>query len=121
MSNPIWGSNTQPHAPVQGYNPMNYFPPHQQLNLPKPSHYMQTTYGPIGLPTRLPPQSHQYPHVNIKLPFLATLDLPDPSRILNDLTCHSPQWPTIPAKLPSNIPKFNGKSGKGPEQSCNDF
>jgi hypothetical protein len=34
-SNPIWGLNTQPHAPVQGYNPMNYLPPHQPLNLPE--------------------------------------------------------------------------------------
>jgi hypothetical protein len=33
-SNPIWGSNAPPHAPIQGYNPMNYFLPHQQLNLP---------------------------------------------------------------------------------------
>jgi hypothetical protein len=49
-SNPIWGSITQPHAPIQGYNPMRYFPPHQQLNLPKSSHYMQTAYGPTGLP-----------------------------------------------------------------------
>jgi hypothetical protein len=57
-SNPIWGLNAQAHTPVQGYNPMNYLPPHQQLNLPKYLHYMKTAYGPTGLPTRLPPQSH---------------------------------------------------------------
>jgi hypothetical protein len=45
MSNPIWGSNGQPHILVQGYNPMNYLPPHQQPNLTGYSHYMQTTYG----------------------------------------------------------------------------
>jgi hypothetical protein len=112
MSNPIWGLNAQPHTPVQGYNPMNYLPPHQPLHLPRSSHYMQTAYGPIGLPTGLPPQSHQYPHVNRQLPFLSTLDLPDLSRILNDPIHHSPQWPTILAKLPSDIPKFDGKSGE---------
>jgi hypothetical protein len=45
---------------------------------------MQTAYVPTGLSMKLPPQSHQYPHVNRQLPFLATLDLPDLSRILND-------------------------------------
>ena len=91
---------------------MGYFPPHQQPNLPGSSHYMQTAYGPTGLLMGLPPQSHQYPHVNRQLPFFATLDLPDLSRILNDPIHHSPQWPAIPAKLPSNIPKFDGKVGE---------
>ena len=111
-SNPIWGSNAQPNTHVQGYSPMNYLPPHQQPNLPRYLHYMQTAYGPTGPPMGLPPQSHQYPHVNRQLPFLATLDLPDLSRILNDLICHSPQWPAIPSKLPSDIPKFDGKPGE---------
>jgi hypothetical protein len=88
---------------------MNYLPSHQQPNLPRNSHYMQSSYGPTGLPTGLPPQSHQYLHVNRQLPFLATLDLPDLLRILNDLIHHSPQWPAILAKLPSDIPKFDGK------------
>jgi hypothetical protein len=95
MSNPIWGSNSQPNAPVQGnnpnqYNPINYLPPHQQLNLPRYLHYIQTSYGPIGIPTGIPSQSHQYPHMNRQLPFLATMDLPDLSRILNDPIRHSP-------------------------------
>jgi hypothetical protein len=112
MSNPIWGSNAQTHILVQGYNPISYFPPQQPPNLPGSFHYMQTAYGPTGLPTRLPPQSHQYPHVNRQLSFLATLDLPDLSRILSIPIRHSPQWPTIPAKLPSDIPKFDGKAGE---------
>jgi hypothetical protein len=73
---------------------------------------MQTAYGPTGIPTGLPPQSHQYPNVNRKLPFLATLDLPNLSRILNDPIHHSPQWPVILAKLPFDIPKFDGKPGE---------
>jgi hypothetical protein len=125
-SNPIWGSNVQPNVPVQGnipnqYNPMGYMPPHQQPNLPGSSHYMQTAYGPTGIPMGLPPQSHQYPHVNRQLPFLATLDLPDLSRILNDPIRHSPQWPVIPAKLPSDIPKFDGKPGEDPNNHVMTF
>jgi hypothetical protein len=55
------------------------------------------------------------------LPFLATLDLPDLSRILNDPIRHSPQWPAIPAKLPSDIPKFDGKAGEDPNNHVMTF
>jgi hypothetical protein len=112
MSNPIWGSNAQNNVHVQGYNPMSYYPLQPPLHLPGSSHYMQTAYGSTSLPIGIPPQSHQYPHVNQYLPFLATLDLPYLSRILNDPIRHSPQWLAIPAKLPSNIPKFNDKEGE---------
>ena len=67
------------------------------------------------------PQSHQYPQVNQQLPFIATLDLPDLSRILNDPIHHSPQWPVIPTKLPSDIPKFNGKVGEDPNNHVMNF
>jgi hypothetical protein len=100
---------------------MGHMPLHQQLNLPESSHYMKTAYGPTGIPMGLPPQSHQYPHVNTQLPFLATLDLPDLSRSLNDPIYHSPQWPIIPAKLPYDIPKFNGKSGEDPNNHVMTF
>jgi hypothetical protein len=59
--------------------------------------------------------------VNRQLPFLATLDLPDLSRILNDPIRHSPQWPAIPAKLPSDIPKFDGKVGEDPNNHVMTF
>jgi hypothetical protein len=59
--------------------------------------------------------------VNRQLPFLATLDLPDLSRILNDPIRHSPQWPAIPAKLPSDIPKFDGKVGEDPNNHVMNF
>jgi hypothetical protein len=116
ITNPIWGQShtTQPQVPTQtqGYHPWNYYPHQPPPNQPGSSHYGQTAYGPTGLPTGLPPQSHQYPQVNIQLPFLATLDLPDLSRILNDPIRHSPQWLVIPAKLPLDIPKFDGKVGE---------
>ena len=100
---------------------MSYYPLQPPPSLPRSSYYMRTAYGSVGLPTGLPPQSHQYPQVNRQLPFLATLDLPDLSRILNDPIRHSPQWPTIPAKLPSDIPKFDGKVGEDPNNHVMTF
>jgi hypothetical protein len=82
---------------------------------------MQTTYSPTGIPMGLPPQSHQYLHVNRQLPFLATSDLPDLSRILNDPILHSPHWPVIPTNLPSDIPKFDGKPGEDPNNHVMTF
>jgi hypothetical protein len=125
VTNPIWGQShtTQPQVPTQtqGYNPWGYYPIRPPPNQPGSSLYRQSTYGPTGLPTGIPPQSHQYPQVNQQLPFLATLDFPDLSRILNDPICHSPQWPAIPAKLPLDIPKFDGKAGEDPNNHVMNF
>jgi hypothetical protein len=125
IPNPIWGSghNAQSQVPTQtqGYNPWGYYPIQPPPNQPGSSLYGQTAYGPTGLPTGLPPQSHQYPQVNRQLPFLATLDFPYLSRILNDPIRHSPQWPAIPAKLPSDIPKFDGKPGEDPNNHAMTF
>jgi hypothetical protein len=125
--NPTWGPNVHSSVPFQGNisnqpNPMGYMPPNPpRQNLSGLSTYMQTAYGPTGIPMGLPPQSHQYPHVNRQFPFLATLDLPDLSRILNDPILHSPHWPVIPAKLPSDIPKFDGRPGEDPNNHVMTF
>jgi hypothetical protein len=79
----------------------------------------QPGYGPTGVP--MPYGYHQYPHANRQLPFLATLDLPDLSHLTNDPIQHAPFWPTIPAKLPSNIPKFDGKPGEDPNNHVMTF
>jgi hypothetical protein len=121
LFNPIWGANAQTQAPVLGYIPMSYYPLQKPPNMPGYSHYMQTAYGRTGFPTGIPPQNHQYLQVNRQLPFLATLDLLDLSRILNDPIRHSPQWLAIPAKLPSNIPKFDGKVGEDPKNHVMTF
>jgi hypothetical protein len=125
VTNPIWGSGqaSQTHAPTQtqGYNPWGYYPIQPPPNQLRASLYGQSTYAPTGLLTRIPPQSHQYPQVNRQFPFLATLDLPDLTRILNDPIRHSPQWPAIPAKLPSDIPKFDGKLGEDPKNHVMTF
>jgi hypothetical protein len=65
---------------------------------------------------------HQYhSQINRQLPFLVTLDLPDLSRLTNDPISHSPVWPVIPAKLPSDIPKFDGNPGEDPNNHVMTF
>ena len=56
-----------------------------------------------------------------RIPFLATLKLPDLSRLMNDLVSHDPTWSTIPNKLPSDIPKFEGKAGEDPSEHVTTF
>jgi hypothetical protein len=43
------------------------------------------------------------------------------SRLTNDPILHSPYWPVIPAKLPSDIPKFDGKPGEDPNNHVMTF
>jgi hypothetical protein len=100
-SNPIYPSQQQPY--VGGPTSYNYPP--------------NPVYGPTGVP--MPHQYHL--QINRQLHFLATLDLPDLSRLTNDPIFHSPVWPVIPAKLPSNIPKFDGKSGEDPNNHVMTF
>ena len=62
--NPTSGQAFQYNAPFQGgilNQPTNFGylaqkPP--PLNLIGPSNYLQTAYGPTGIPTRLPPQNY---------------------------------------------------------------
>ena len=52
---------------------------------------------------------------NPQLPFLATLELPDISKLTNDPILHNPYWPPVPNKVPSDCPKFEGISGEDPQ------
>jgi hypothetical protein len=83
----------------------------QQPYIGGPSRYnfpQQPVYSPTGVP-----MPHQYhPQSNRQLPFIATLDLLDLSRLTNDPILHSPFWLVIPTRLPSDIPKFDGKPGE---------
>ena len=55
------------------------------------------------------------------IPFLATLYFPDISKSTNDHVSHDSMWRVVPAKLPSNIPKFEGKSGEDPREHVTTF
>jgi hypothetical protein len=52
---------------------------------------------------------------------LATLNLLDLSRLMNGVVHHDPTWPPIPTKIPSNIPKFEGKTGEDPSDHVTTF
>jgi hypothetical protein len=41
--------------------------------------------------------------------YLASLNIPDLSKILNDPILHDPTWSNMPTKIPSDIPKFERK------------
>ena len=56
-----------------------------------------------------------------RLPFLAKLNLPDLSRLMNDPVSHNPTWPVVPTKLPSDIPKFKGKASEYPGEYVTTF
>ena len=56
-----------------------------------------------------------------RLPFLATLNLPDLSRLMNNSVSHDPTWLNVPKKLPSEIPKFEGKAGEDPSEHVTTF
>ena len=65
---------------------------------------------------------HQYhSQSNRQLSFLATLDLLDLSRLTNDPILHCPFWPVILAKLPYDIPKFDGKPREDPNNHVMTF
>jgi hypothetical protein len=49
------------------------------------------------------------------------LQLPDLSKLLNDLIFHDPRWPPMPTKFPSNIPKFEGNLGEDPGNNVTNF
>ena len=56
-----------------------------------------------------------------KLPFLATRHFPDLTRLLNDPIYHYPHWPPMPAKFPSDIPKFKAKPNEDPGDHVTTF
>ena len=57
-------------------------------------------------------QTTQNPFSPMKLPFLATLELPNLSKLTNDPIRHHFAWPPVPVKIPVDISKFNGKTGE---------
>lgn len=56
-----------------------------------------------------------------KIPFLAILNLPDLSKLINDPIRHLSAWPPIPKKIPSDIPKFEGKVNEDPNTQIMTF
>jgi hypothetical protein len=57
----------------------------------------------------------------LHMPYLASLNIPDLSNLTNDPILHDPTWPAMPTKLPSKIPKFQGKVGEYPTNHIMNF
>jgi hypothetical protein len=49
-----------------------------------------------------------------QMPYLDSLNILDLTKLTNDPILYNLAWPTIPTKLPSDIPKFEGKLGDDP-------
>jgi hypothetical protein len=63
-------------------------------------------HNTLWLELTLPPQ--------LEMPYLASLNIPDLTKLTNDPILHDPRWPAMPTKLPSDILKFEGKAGDEP-------
>jgi hypothetical protein len=119
------------HPAYNAQNPLGYanvsqsssnlaYPGQQQPYVRGPTGYNyppNPVYGPNCVP--IPHQYHL--QINRQLTFLATLDLPNLSRLTNDPVFHSPLWLVIPAKLPSDISKFDEKYGEYPNNHVMTF
>jgi hypothetical protein len=101
------GSNTQDHpsigSPLQGCRVQNSSQG-RSTNPPNPSQ------GTSPLPTKIMDGTNPPP--NSPMPYLASLNIPDLSQIMNDPIFHDPTWPNMPTKLPSDMPKFEGELGE---------
>jgi len=89
--------------------------------------YGQNPMGPISSgqnpwgqpPVGWNPGAPSYPQpqmsFNPQLPFLATLELLDVSKLTNDPILHNPYWPLVPTKILGDCPKFDGKANEDPQ------
>ena len=73
---------------------------------------MGGAYGPFGLNSMSP--FNQTSFGNTPLPFPATLELPDLSKLTNNPILHHPAWLSIPVKILTDISKFDRKTGDDP-------
>jgi hypothetical protein len=107
LGSTLLGSNTQGNpsigSPSQGGRIQNSSQG-RSTNPPNP-------YQGIG-----PPLTHTMdganPPPNIPFPYLASLNIPDLTKLTNDPILHYATWPNMHTKLPSDIPKFEGKPGE---------
>jgi hypothetical protein len=54
------------------------------------------------------------PPTPLQIPYLASLNILNLTNLTNDLILHDTTWLSMPTKLPSDIPKFEGKAGDDP-------
>jgi hypothetical protein len=131
---PAWGNPSQsPSNTMNTPHPMSFMGNQQMMSPQMQNPYAGQGHGFYQNPGQQPNFSWQpgasqtpgpfYPgyQQQPKLPFLATLHLPDLTRLLNDPICHDPRWPPMPTKLPSDIPKFEAKPNEDPGDHVTTF
>ena len=72
-------------------------------------------YAQLGWSTGTSPYRGPGMPFNPQLSFLATLELPDVSKLTNDPILHNPYWPPVLTKVPGDCPKFEGNAGEDPQ------
>jgi hypothetical protein len=121
LGNPQFGSN-----PTGGnfYNPHQNIPTRMMPNQPFMNQHGERSYNPgqghgayqnprwVVVPQTKYFQGAWGQMLQPRLPFLAMLNLPYLSKLMNEPVIHDPTWPPVPTKLPSDIPKFKGKNGE---------
>jgi hypothetical protein len=109
LGSTLFGFNSQGHpstsSPLQGGGGQTF----SQGRSTTPPNLSQGT-GP--LPTHTMAGTNPTP--NLPMPYLASLNIPDLTKLMNDLILHDPTCPNMPTKLSSDIPKFEGKPGEDP-------
>jgi hypothetical protein len=128
--------NPQPRSNPAGgnfYNPHQNIPTGMMPNQPFMNHPGGGSYNPgqghgayqnpgwVAVPQTQSFQGAWGQMSQPRLPFLAMLNLPDLSKLMNDPVSHDPTWPPIPTKLPSDILKFEGKNGEDPGDHVTTF
>ena len=107
------------------HNPMAYewnqFQSNPSTSQPTVGGNPTFTYGNLGASPSNPHSGTFSASVWPKLSFLATLNLLELSKLMNDTVRHDPSWPPVPTKLPSDIPKFEGKVGEDPGAHATTF
>ena len=85
--------------------------------------YPGMPYGGSGLNVnqKKKNQSTQNPFSPSKLPFSATLELPNLSKLTNHPIRHHFAWPPFPVKIPTDIPKFDGKTREDPANNITTY
>jgi hypothetical protein len=107
LGSTLLGSNSQGHTVTLSPSHRSGGPTSSQggsTNPPSPhqglgSHHIMAGANP-------PPPLH--------MPYLASLNIPDLTKLTNDPILHDATWPAMPTKLPSDIRKFEGKVGDDP-------
>jgi hypothetical protein len=99
------GSNSQGHTSISYPSHGGRGQTYSQGRSKTPPNVSQGT-GPLPSHT----MDRNNPPPNIPIPYLASLNIHDLTKLMNHPILHDPTWPNMSTKLPSYIPKFEGKS-----------